>query len=287
MIKRDRASIFKRQIPVSPSKGGVGFFVSKKKSHRMAKSKNNYLNFIDNEEIIDDVYKKSKDINFGKKQYAESMLKRISLKCKNQKQKEFLHMIDDNEITVCIGDSGVGKSYLSIAKALELLKDSTNGYERIYLITPIVEIEDSVGYLKGSLTEKMDPYLYSIYYLVDKIIGEEARKKLVDSELIKPLCISYLRGVNIDNALMVVDEAQNMSVKGIKTLLTRIGFNSKFIISGDINQIDRFKKAEDSGLKYIFEKLVGIKGIGFIQFGKEDIVRNPIIGDILDKFNGI
>lgn len=250
----------------------------------MAKSKNNYLHSIDTDEIVEDFAKKTKDFVFGKKQYAESLLRRINLKCKNQKQKEFLHMIDENEITICIGDSGVGKSYLSIAKALDLYKGGD--YEKIYIITPIVEIEESIGYLKGSLTEKMDPYLYSIYYLIDKIVGEDTRKKLVDNEVIKPLCLSYLRGVNLDNCITVCDEAQNMSIKGIKTLLTRIGYNTKFIISGDINQIDKFKKIEDSGLKFVYEKLNGINRIGFVEFGKEDIVRNPIIGDILDKFNG-
>jgi len=286
MIKRDRASLFKTDLPISSQKEGVGFFVhlNKKKSHRMAKSKNNYLHLI-NDEIVEDVSKKTKDYVFGRKQYAETLLKRINLKCKNQKQKEFLHMIDENEITICIGDSGVGKSYLSIAKALELYKSGE--YEKIYIITPIVEIEESIGYLKGSLTEKMDPYLYSIYYLIDKILGEDTRKKLVDTEVIKPLCLSYLRGVNLDNCITICDEAQNMSIKGIKTLLTRIGYNTKFIISGDVNQIDKFKKIEDSGLKFIYDKLNGINGIGFIEFGKDDIVRNPIIGDILDKFNGV
>jgi len=282
MIKRDRASIIKRHIPVSPSKGGVGFFVSKKKSHRMAKSKNNYLNFIDNEEIIDDVYKKSKDLGFGKKQYAETMLKRINLKCKNQKQKEFLHLIDENEITICVGDSGVGKSYLSIAKALELYKNGN--YEKIFIITPIVESEEQIGFLKGDLDAKTLPYLFSIYYLVDKIVGEETRKKLVETGILCPLYMSYIRGINICDSILIGDECQNLSIKGIKTLLTRIGYNSKFILSGDINQIDRFKKPEESGLKYVYEKLQGILGIGFIEFSKEDIVRNPIISNILDKF---
>ena len=282
MIKRGRTSLFNIKIPRSSRKEGVGFFVlDKKKSHHMAKSKNNYLPFVDTDEIVENVVKK--DFVFGKKQYAETLLKKINLKCKNQKQKEFLHLIDENEITICIGDSGVGKSYLSIAKALELYKSGI--YEKIFIITPIVEIEnESIGYLKGSLTEKLDPYLYSIYYLVDKIVGEDTRKKLVENEIIKPLCISYLRGVNLDRCLTVCDEAQNLSKKGILTLLTRIGENSKFIISGDINQIDKFKNPNDSGLKYAFDNLKEIKDIGLIEFSKEDIVRNPIIGNILDKF---
>ena len=289
MIKRNRASLFKTlKKPISSlKKEGVGFFngLNKKESHHMSKSKNNYLNFIDNENVIEEISKKNNDILFSKKQYAEMMLKKVNLKCKNQKQKEFIHLIDENEITICIGDSGVGKSYLSIAKALELFK--SGNYEKIFIITPIVEIEDSVGFLKGSLSEKLDPYLYSIYYLIDKIVGEETRKKLVESKIIEPLCISYLRGVNVDSSILISDETQNMSIKGIKTLLTRLGQTqtSKFIISGDINQIDRFKNPNDSGLKYAFDNLQGITRIGFIEFSKEDIVRNPIIGDILDRFN--
>ena len=286
MIKRNRASLFKTlNSPISSlKKGGVGFFngLNKKESYHMAKSKNNYLNFLDNENVIEEVSKKNNDIIFGKKQYAETMLKKVNLKCKNQKQKEFIHLIDENEITICIGDSGVGKSYLSIAKALELFK--SGNYEKIFIITPIIESEEQIGYLKGDLEQKTFPYLYSIYYLVDKIVGEDIRKKLVESGILCPLYMSFLRGVNLDNSLIISDESQNMTIKGIKTLLTRIGYNSKFIISGDLNQIDRFKKPEESGLKYVYDNLQGITGMGFIEFRKEDIVRNPIIGNILDRF---
>jgi len=286
MIKRNRASLFKTlKSPMSSlKKEGIGFFngLNKKESYHMAKSKNNYLNFLDNENVIEEVSKKNNDIIFGKKQYAETMLKKVNLKCKNQKQKEFIHLIDENEITICIGDSGVGKSYLSIAKALELFK--SGNYEKIFIITPIIESEEQIGYLKGDLEQKTFPYLYSIYYLVDKIVGEDIRKKLVESGILCPLYMSFLRGVNLDNSLIISDESQNMTIKGIKTLLTRIGYNSKFIISGDLNQIDRFKKPEESGLKYVYDNLQGITGMGFIEFRKEDIVRNPIIGNILDRF---
>ena len=284
MIKR----LFKNKKPDSTLKGRSGFlFANKKSSTNMAKRKNNMLSSINaDDDVLDAVYNRrtTAEIMFTKKQYAETLLKRVSLKCKNQRQKEYVNMIEEKEITICVGESGVGKSYLSIAKALELLRDTSRGYEKIYIITPIVESEDNIGFLKGSLTDKMDPYLYSIYYLVDKLVGEETRKKLVDNEIICPLCISYLRGVNIDNAILISDETQNMTIKGIKTLLTRIGFNSKFILSGDINQIDRFKNENDSGLKYAYEHLQEIEGVGLFEFHKEDIVRNKIIGEILDKF---
>ncbi len=253
----------------------------------MGRKRTNVLASNNGEELLESVYnsrKISTDTLFTKKNYGEVLLRRVHLTCKNDRQKQFVKMIDEKEITICVGESGVGKSYLSIAKALDLLKDSSRGYEKIYIITPIVESEDNIGYLKGSLQDKLDPYLYSIYYLMDKLVGEDIRKKLVENEIISPLAISYLRGVNIDNAILISDETQNMTIKGMKTLLTRIGFNSKFILSGDINQIDRFKNENDSGLKYAFENLKDLDGIGVFEFGKEDIVRNKIISEILDRF---
>lgn len=287
MIKRAKINLFNIEKPDFSEMKESGFFIANKKTRLpMGKRKNNVFSNFNEDDILDTaVYtrKYTQEI-FTKKQYGEIFLKKINIKCKNQRQKEFLNMIDENEIIICVGESGVGKSYLSIAKALDLLKDESKRYERIYIITPIVESEDNIGFLKGSLSEKLDPYLYSVYYLIDKIIGEESRKKLVESEIISPLCISYLRGVNIDNAILISDETQNMTIKGIKTLLTRIGFNSKFILSGDINQIDRFKNENDSGLKYAYENLGEIEGVGLFEFTKDDIVRNRIIGDILDRF---
>ena len=96
----------------------------------------------------------------------EPVMHKFVLKCKNDHQKEFVKLIEDNQITICTGDSGVGKSYLSLAKALELYKDRENGYNKIFIVTPVVEVEESIGYLKGSLTDKLDPYLYSIYYII-------------------------------------------------------------------------------------------------------------------------
>lgn len=264
------------------------FFIENKKQFlNMGKKRSSVLASNNGEDLIESVYnsrKISTDTIFTKKQYGEALLKKVHITCKNERQKQFLKSIDEREITICVGESGVGKSYLSIAKALDLLKDSSNGYDKIFIITPIVESEDSIGYLKGDLEQKSFPYLYSVYYLFDKIIGEDARKKLVESKIIEPLYISYLRGINIDHAIVVSDESQNMTIRGIKTLLTRIGDHSKFIISGDLNQIDRFKKSEESGLKYVYDNLQNIPGIGFIQFEKGDIVRNPIISDILERF---
>jgi phosphate starvation-inducible PhoH-like protein len=224
-------------------------------------------------------------INISDKKFAESMLRgKIDLKCKNPKQKLFSKLIDENQIILCKGPAGVGKSYISVVKALELLKNPKNNYEKIIIITPVVESEEKIGYLKGSLEDKLDPYLFSTYYLIDKVIGEENRKKLVEMEIIKPLAIAYLRGVNIDNSIVIFEEAQNSTKKAMKTFLTRIGYNSKFIISGDIEQIDRFKDENDSGLKDVLDKLDNVDDVGIMEFANEDVVRNPIISKILDKY---
>lgn len=222
---------------------------------------------------------------FTNNQVSETLLRgKINLKCKNHKQKEFSKLIDKNQITLCKGPAGVGKSYISIVKALELLKTPKNGYDKLIIITPVVESEEKIGYLKGSLEDKLDPYLFSSYYLIDKIIGEDNRKKLIGLEIIKPLAIAYLRGVNIDNSVVIFEEAQNSTKNGMKTFLTRIGTNTKFIISGDIEQIDRFKDDKQSGLKDALDKLEGVDSVGIMEFDNEDVVRNPIISKILDKY---
>lgn len=224
-------------------------------------------------------------INISDKKFAESMLRgKINLKCKNSKQKYYSKLIDENQIILCKGPAGVGKSYISIIKALELLKNPKNTYEKIIIVTPVVESEEKIGYLKGSLEDKLDPYLYSTYYLIDKIIGEDNRKKMVEMGIIKPLAIAYLRGVNIDNSIVIFEEAQNSTKRAMKTFLTRIGYNSKFIISGDIEQIDRFKNENESGLKDVLEKLNDVNDVGIMEFSNEDVVRNPLISKILDKY---
>jgi phosphate starvation-inducible PhoH-like protein len=148
--------------------------------------------------------------------------RKVRIKCKNEKQKQFINMIDDHQITLCSGPAGCGKSHLSIAKALEYIQTPNNGYNTLYIITPAVEIEEKLGSLPGDLATKLSPFLFSTYYLIDKLIGKESREKMVKEEIIQPLALAFLRGVNIDNAILVFEEAQNASKTQMKTLLTRI-----------------------------------------------------------------
>jgi len=210
--------------------------------------------------------------------------KKVKIKCKNQHQKEFLNMIDEKEIVLCSGPAGCGKSHISIAKALEYIQTPDNGYNILYIITPAVEAEEKLGSLPGNLEQKLEPYLFSTYYLIDKIIGKETREKLVENGIIQPLALGFLRGVNIDNAILVFEEAQNASHKQMKTLLTRIGYNSKFIISGDIKQIDRFESYEKSGLLDAMERFKNFEEIGKFNFCDGDSVRNDIINKLLKYY---
>jgi len=228
-----------------------------------------------------------KKIPLNNKQIAEILYgQKLLIRGKNKKQKDLLTEIGLREITIAVGPAGVGKSYISVAKALELLANSDNNYQKIYICTPAVEADEKLGFLPGTVEEKLDPYLFSTYYLMDKVIGKQNRKRLQELDIIEPMALAYIKGANIDNSILIFEEAQNSSPAQMKNLLTRIGFNSKFIISGDLEQVDRFTK-EKCGL---FDALIRLKPlkeqniIGIVEFDEKDIVRNPIISKILKTY---
>ena len=130
----------------------------------------------------------------------------------------------------------------------------------------------------------MDPYIFPSYYLLNKIIGKEAREKLKEHDIIEVFALAYMRGMNIDNSILIFEEAQNSTPSQMKLLLTRIGFNSKFFISGDIEQTDRYKDKTQSGLYDAMSKFTDLDEVGTFDFGTEDIIRNPIISKILKKY---
>jgi phosphate starvation-inducible PhoH-like protein len=209
---------------------------------------------------------------------------REDLKCKNKTQKDLITLINEKEIVIAAGPAGVGKSYVTIARALELLRNNKNPYSKIIISTPAVEAEEKHGFLPGDVREKMDPYVASSLDIIDKLIGKNNRLKLEELGLVEIQALAYIRGKSIDNTILIMEEAQNMSPSQMKTLLTRIGDNSKFIISGDLDQSDRYKNFTQSGLYDALKKHRNIPEIGFIEFGNEDIVRNPVISKILDNY---
>jgi len=203
---------------------------------------------------------------------------------KNQHQKDFCKIIEDKEIIICSGPAGVGKSMLSIAKALELLKNKNNEFYKIIVCTPAVEADEHLGSLPGTIEEKLAPYTYSSIYLMKKLIGEEGVANMISRGYVEIMGLAYMRGINIDNAIVIAEEFQNATPRQVKTLLTRIGFNSKFIISGDLEQSDKFKKTEHTGLYDALKRLEGVPEIGIFKFDEKDIVRNKIISIILEKY---
>lgn len=214
----------------------------------------------------------------------EIIPKKVTLKCKNVKQKEYANLIREKEIVFCSGPAGVGKSYVAIAVALQLLQDDTNSYNKIIIVKPAVEAEENLGFLPGDLKEKMAPYLASSIDIVDKIIGKENRVELEESEelIVEPL--GFIRGKTIDNSVLLLEEAQNTSSRQMKTILTRIGYGSKYIISGDMDQSDKYHDVTKSGLYDAMTRHNNIPELGFFEFNENDIVRNPLITKIVNNY---
>ena len=199
-------------------------------------------------------------------------------------QKEYYNILINNEITVCTGPAGVGKSYIAMKAAVSLLMDENNSYEKIIIVRPAVEAEEKLGSLPGNLEEKLDPYIFPSYYLLNKIIGKEAREKLKENDVIEVFALAYMRGMNIDNSILIFEEAQNSTPSQMKLLLTRIGFNSKFFISGDIEQTDRYKDKTQSGLYDAVNRFNDMDGVGTYAFETKDVIRNPLISKILKRY---
>ena len=209
---------------------------------------------------------------------------RIELKCKNESQKKFSNLIDKSTITICAGPAGTGKTYIACAKALKLLKMDTN-YSKIILVKSVTELEgESIGYLKGDLKEKMYQYMLSFIDNFNKIIGEDLTTKMMDMGIIQVLPLTYIRGRSIDNAIIIVDESQNISLKNMRSTLTRIGENSKMIVMGDTKQID-LKDKRLSSLDKVISMFEEKDGFGTMSFQVKDIVRHPIVKMIEDEFD--
>lgn len=211
--------------------------------------------------------------------------KKTRKKFLSENQKDYYNSLLSNEITICSGPAGVGKSFIAMRAAVDLLMDDNNSYEKIIIVRPAVEAEEKLGSLPGNLEEKLDPYIFPSYYLLNKIIGKTAREKLKQKEFIEVFALAYMRGMNIDNSILIFEEAQNCTPAQMKLLLTRIGFNSKFFISGDIEQSDRYKDKRMSGLYDALHRFQNIESIGTFTFDTEDVIRNPLIGQILKKYD--
>ena len=207
----------------------------------------------------------------------------IDLKCKNESQKNLIKLINENTITICSGRAGTGKTFVACAQALKLLK--TEKFKKILLVKSVTELEgESVGFLKGTLEDKMFPHTLSFLDNFHKIIGEDNTKKMVEMGLIEVLPLAYIRGRSIDDSIIIVDEAQNITLGNMRSTLTRIGENSKMIITGDSKQID-IKNKRQSSLDIVVEMFKDKEGIGTMYFTTSDIVRSSIVRMVEDEFD--
>lgn len=201
-----------------------------------------------------------------------------NFEAKSERQEEFIDLIDSKEVILCKGPSGSGKTYVALAKALSLLGSY---YKQIYLVKSLTVVpEETMGYLKGTVDQKMDPYIMNFTWNIDKICGDGTAKSLIDKGIIKVLPIAFVRGISIDNSIVILDELQNLSFHTFKTLITRIGSRSKYIMMGDVEQIDRRNK-EESPLETIFDIFQDSDIVGTVEFTDDDCIRNPIIPELL------
>ncbi len=210
-----------------------------------------------------------------------SPLRRSSITPRSVRQKEYVDAVRDHDVVFAIGPAGTGKTYLAIAMALDALKRGE--VEKIYVSRPVVEAGENLGFLPGDLQEKIDPYIRPIFDALAYMIGKEKVQKMIDSGVLEIAPLAYMRGRTLNNAFAVLDEAQNSTIMQMKMFLTRLGIDSKTVITGDITQIDLADRGR-SGLVAVREILEGVEGIKFVTFGEEDVVRHRLVRRIIRAF---
>ena len=205
-----------------------------------------------------------------------------SITPKTLNQKLYVNNLKKKDITFGVGPAGTGKTYLAVAYAANCLKKEE--IRKLILTRPAVEAGESLGYLPGDLKEKIDPYLRPLYDALYDTLGVEQTKSLIEKEVIEIAPLAYMRGRTLENSFIILDEAQNTTRKQMKMFLTRLGENSKMVITGDISQID-LPKGSYSGLKEAIKILKNIDQIGITQFDNNDVVRHPLVSLILSRYD--
>jgi phosphate starvation-inducible protein PhoH and related proteins len=204
-----------------------------------------------------------------------------SIRVKTLGQREYITAIKTNDLVFGIGPAGTGKTYLSVVMAVQALR--AGKIKRIILTRPAVEAGESLGFLPGDLKEKVDPYLRPLYDALHDIMGAEHTEKLMERGTIEVAPLAYIRGRTLDDAFVILDEAQNTTPEQMKMFLTRLGFGSKMVINGDATQID-LPKGMTSGLIVAEKILKGIKGIAFAYLQQSDVVRHPLVQKIIQAY---
>ena len=204
------------------------------------------------------------------------------VKPRTQNQNEYIKLIWDRDLIICTGPAGTGKTFLVAACALRALQLGMTG--KIVVTRPIVEAGEKLGFLPGDINEKVDPYLRPVYDAFQAMLGAERFNALRDAAVIEIVPLAYMRGRTLENAFIILDEAQNASPEQIKMFLTRMGLNSKIIVTGDITQID-LPSSKQSGLISVKKILGKVPQIGFFEFENADIVRHPLVKEIIQAYD--
>ena len=217
--------------------------------------------------------------------YSNTLLKDRAgrpIRVKNYSQRQYVQMIKNNDLTFGIGPAGTGKTYLAVVMAVAALK--RREVDRLILTRPAVEAGESLGFLPGDLKEKVDPYLRPIYDALNSILGAEHVERLIERGVIEIAPLAYMRGRTLDKAFVILDEAQNTTRAQMKMFLTRLGFGSKMIVNGDASQIDLPKGHSQSGLVDAENRLKGLPHIAFVNFDANDVVRHPVVSEIIRAY---
>ncbi len=221
------------------------------------------------------------DNNHPSQQIVTIKTKRGIIKGRGQNQQEYLRKILTHDINFGVGPAGTGKTYLAVACAVEALQNES--VRRIILVRPAVEAGEKLGFLPGDMAQKVDPYLRPLYDALYDMLGFERVEKLLEKNVIEVAPLAFMRGRTLNDSFIILDEAQNTTTEQIKMFLTRVGFGSTAVITGDVTQID-LPTEKMSGLKYVLKVLEDVEGISFTFFGVRDVVRHPLVQRIVAAY---
>ena len=270
MVKGDKLAINSRQSIPHNSISTIERLLEMSKNEALSASE------------IDEVLHHSEQGDVEKFERYSIKLKKKYIKPKTEQQCGYLQSIAKQVINFGIGPAGTGKTYLAVAMAVQALENED--VSRLILTRPAVEAGEKLGFLPGDLSQKVDPYLRPVYDALYEMIGFEKVEKLISRHVIEVAPLAYMRGRTLNNAFVILDEAQNTSPAQMKMFLTRIGFGSRAVITGDITQTD-LPDNRDSGLQHSLKILDKVDGIGIIHFTSEDVVRHPLVQNIVEAYN--
>ncbi|MGD2167035.1 MAG: PhoH family protein [Gammaproteobacteria bacterium] len=207
--------------------------------------------------------------------------RRREVRARGPHQREYAQAMRRKDLTFGIGPAGTGKTYLAVAAAVEAL--DTDRVRRLVLVRPAVEAGERLGFLPGDMSQKVDPYLRPMYDALYEMMGFDRVARLIDRHVIEIAPLAFMRGRTLNESFVILDEAQNTTVEQMKMLLTRIGYGSRAVVTGDVTQTD-LPKGRESGLRHVMRVLAGIDSIAFVHFDAQDVVRHPLVRQIVDAY---